>query len=148
TLPLLLTPAVKGLDVFGWIANRREWLTTQLFTYGALLFRGFNIETLEDFEKFIGVLSPELLDYSYRSTPRSQLSGRIYSSTEYPAHQSIPLHNELAYSRAWPMKLWFYCAEKATQGGETPIADSRGVYRRIPVSIREEFERKRVMYVR
>jgi len=147
-LPLLLTPAVTGLDVFAWLAKTRGWLATQLLTYGALLFRGFNIDTLEDFEKFIGILTSELLDYSYRSTPRTQLSGKIYSSTEYPAHQSIPLHNELAYSREWPMRLWFYCAQKASEGGETPIADSRRVYQRIPESIRNEFERKRVMYVR
>ena len=147
-LPLLLTPAVTGLDVFAWLANTRDWLATQLLNHGALLFRGFSIDTLENFEKFIGMLSPELLDYSYRSTPRTQLSGKIYSSTEYPAHQSIPLHNELAYSRSWPMKLWFYCAQKASQGGATPIADSRRVYQRIPANIREEFERKSVMYVR
>jgi alpha-ketoglutarate-dependent taurine dioxygenase len=147
-LPLVITPAVAGLDVFIWLKKTRDWLATQVLTHGALLFRGFNVETLEDFEKFIGTLSSELLDYSYRSTPRTQLSGKIYSSTEYPAHQSIPLHNELAYAREWPMRLWFYCAEKAARGGETPIADSRRVYQRIPPQIRDEFERKQVMYVR
>src|ERR1041385_1482477 len=148
SFPLLLTPAAPTLDVFAWLAPTREWLTSQLLTYGALLFRGFNVHTLEDFERFIGILCPDLLDYSYRSTPRTHLSGKIYSSTEYPAHQTIPLHNELAYSRTWPMRLWFYCAQKASQGGETPIADSRRVYQRIPANIREEFERKGVMYVR
>jgi len=147
-LPLLIKPAVSELDVFDWLANNRDWVTSQLLTHGAILFRDFALTTLEDFEKFIGTLSSELLDYSYRSTPRTHLSGKIYSSTEYPAHQSIPLHNELAYARSWPMKLAFFCVQKAAQRGETPIADSRRVYQRIPADIREEFARKGVMYVR
>jgi alpha-ketoglutarate-dependent taurine dioxygenase len=72
----------------------------------------------------------------------------VYTSTEYPAHQSIPLHNEQAYSRDWPMKIWFYSMIAAKSGGETPIADSREVYRRIPAAIRERFVSKGLMYVR
>ena len=147
-LPLLIKPTATGLDVFEWLGNNRGWLASQLLGHGAILFRDFSVASLEDFERFIGTLSSELLDYSYRSTPRSHLSGKIYSSTEYPAHQLIPLHNELAYARSWPMKLWFFCVQRAPQGGETPIADSRRVYERIPAEIREEFERKGVMYVR
>jgi len=49
-----------------------------------------------EFEQFIQAISGELIEYSYRSTPRSQVSGNIYTSTEYPADQSIPLHNEMA----------------------------------------------------
>ena len=86
--------------------------------------------------------------YTYRSTPRSHVSGHIYTSTEYPADQSIPLHNEMAYSRRWPMKIWFFCTKSAEQGGETPIADSRVVFNRINLKIRERFQRKKVMYVR
>lgn len=46
------------------------------------------------------------------------------------------------------MKIWFYCGQAPEEGGYTPIADSREVYRRIPVRIRERFVRKQVMYVR
>jgi hypothetical protein len=58
------------------------------------------------------------------------------------------LHNEQAYTRDWPMKIWFYCMQPAQQGGETPIADSRAIYRDMPPSIRERFAEKGVMYVR
>jgi hypothetical protein len=34
------------------------------------------------------------------------------------------------------------------EGGYTPIADSREVYRRIPACIRERFNRNQIMYVR
>ena len=66
-----------------------------------------------------------MLDYSYRSTPRTLVNGKIYTSTEYPAEQFIPLHNEMSYARDWAMKIWFYCIKPAAKDGETPIADSR-----------------------
>jgi alpha-ketoglutarate-dependent taurine dioxygenase len=113
-----------------------------------MLFRGFVMESAGQFEEVIGTVSGRLLDYTYRSTPRTIVSGKIYTSTEYPPHQTIPLHNENSYTRDWPMKIWFFSRICATSGGETPIADSRRVYQRIPREVRERFERKGVMYVR
>jgi alpha-ketoglutarate-dependent taurine dioxygenase len=72
----------------------------------------------------------------------------VYSSTEYPAHQHIPLHNEQSYARDWPMKIWFHCQFAAAQGGETPIADSRQVYQRIDAGIRRRFSERGLLYVR
>lgn len=123
-------------------------VTTHLSTVGGLLFRGFPIESASDFETFVRLISPDLASYEFGSTPRSQVHNQVYTSTEYPPHQHIPLHNEQAYTTEWPMKIWFYCAAAASEGGYTPIADSREVYRHIPVRIRERFIEKGVMYVR
>jgi alpha-ketoglutarate-dependent taurine dioxygenase len=147
-LPLLIEPAIEGVDLAAWAEGQRDFVAAELLRHGGLLFRGFNIDGLEEFERFIRVLAEELLDYTYRSTPRTQLSGKIYTSTEYPADQTIPFHNEMSYSRSWPLKIWFCCITPPGQGGETPIADSRRVYQQIPAQVREEFERKLVMYVR
>ena len=147
-LPLLLEPSVEGLSLVDWTASSREHLEQQLLRYGAILFRGFNVNTVDGFEQFMKTLVGELLDYSYRSTPRTQVSGRIYTSTEYPAHQSIPLHNEMSYTRRWPMMLGFFCMEPGEEGGETPIADSRKVFQRIDSSIRDRFSQRNVCYVR
>jgi len=106
------------------------------------------VKTVAEFEQFMKSIAGDLLDYSYRSTPRTQVSGRIYTSTEYPAHQTIPLHNEMSYTRRWPMMLGFFCVEAAEHGGETPIADSRKVFERIDSSIRDRFSRRGVRYVR
>src|SRR5690606_28088328 len=59
----------------------------------------------------------------------------------------IALHNEQAYTREWPMKIWFHCVTAAPDGGETPIADSRAIYRRMPDHILRRFE-PGVRYVR
>lgn len=147
-LPLLFEPAVDGLSLIEWARSNRDLIDQKLLQNGAILFRGFNLRTVEAFEEFMLVLTGELLEYSYRSTPRTQVSGRIYTSTEYPAHQTIPLHNELSYTRQWPMRLGFFCVTPAAEGGETPIADSRQVFNNIDPAIRDRFTREQVSYVR
>jgi alpha-ketoglutarate-dependent taurine dioxygenase len=147
-LPLVIKPAVDGINLVTWAASNRDAIATWILQHGGLLFRNFNIREVLQFEQFIQALSGTLLDYSYRSTPRSQVSGKIYTSTEYPANQSIPLHNEMAYSLSWPMKIWFCCLKSAQQGGETPIVDSRKIFQRLDSKIKDKFIQKKVMYVR
>ena len=148
SLPLLIRPAVEGVNLVSWAATQRAWIEARLLQHGGLLFRGFELDLLTQFEPFLQAISGELMAYTYRSTPRTRVQGSIYTSTEYPATQSIPLHNEMSYSRRWPMKIGFSCLITAQQGGETPIADSRRVVRRIDAGIRSEFSQKQVMYVR
>jgi alpha-ketoglutarate-dependent taurine dioxygenase len=147
-LPLVMQPAVDELNLTAWAQNNRQVIETHLSKHGGILFRGFKVDDVTEFEHFIQAIAGELLEYSFRSTPRSKVNGNIYTSTEYPATQFIPLHNEMAYSRNWPLKIAFFCIKKAEEGGETPIADSRKVFERIQPEIREKFMQKRVMYVR
>jgi alpha-ketoglutarate-dependent taurine dioxygenase len=147
-LPLLVQPAVDGVDLRSWLQTNWQALAPRLSQHGGMLFRNFAVKSVAEFEELIRAVSGELLEYSYRSTPRSQVSGRIYTSTEYPADQAIPMHNEMAYTRSWPMKIWFYALKTAEQGGETPIADSRRVFERLDPAIRERFAQKGVLYVR
>lgn len=145
--PLVIQPNINELNLISWATNNRSWIDDNLLKYGALLFRNFQLKQTE-FEQFIQTISEELLDYSYRSTPRTLVNGKIYTSTEYPADQFIPLHNEMSYARSWAMKIWFYCVQPATKGGETPIADSRRIFNKIPLKIKQRFINKKVMYVR
>lgn len=147
-LPLVIQPAVDGVNLVSWASSNRDWIEKQLIQYGGLLFRNFHINTHSEFANFMQAVAGELIEYSYRSTPRSQVDGKIYTSTEYPPDQSIPLHNEMAYSLNWPMKIAFFCVKAAEQGGETPIADSRKVFQRIDPKIKERFIQKKIMYVR
>lgn len=147
-LPLIVRPAVSGIDLVEWAAANADFIESYLLRNGAILFRDFGLTAVSDFERLIETVSGPLLDYSYRSTPRHVVSGRIYSSTEYPAHQSIPLHNENSYTRNWPMKLSFFSLQVSEKGGETPLADSRKIYDTMPAEIRESFVGKGLMYVR
>jgi alpha-ketoglutarate-dependent taurine dioxygenase len=147
-LPLLATPELPGVSLTGWAEANRGLVEEQLLRSGAILFRGFGISSREEFEAFCAALAPELMGYGERSTPRREVGGKVYTSTEYPADQHIPMHNELSYTHAWPGKIWFYCHAPAAQGGETPIADSRQVYRALDPAVRERFASRQVLYVR
>lgn len=148
TLPLIVQPDSDHGGLESWAAPHRDWLEAQLRQHGAILLRDFEVKSVDEFEHFILSLTGELLDYSYRSTPRSQVSGKIYTSTDYPADLWIPQHNEVSYSTNWPLKIWFHCVTPAETRGETPIADSRRVHQRLSPETRERFTRKKVMYVR
>jgi alpha-ketoglutarate-dependent taurine dioxygenase len=148
-LPRVIQPSVRDIDLIDWATGSRDAIEQELLKHGGILFRNWGLRSVDDFERFArAAMGEELLDYTYRSTPRSQVRGKVYTSTEYPPHQSIPLHNEMAYSRAWPLRIAFHCARSAERGGETPIADSRKVFDRIDPAIRERFAKERVMYVR
>jgi|RhiMetdeSRZDD1v2_1073273.scaffolds.fasta_scaffold393764_2 alpha-ketoglutarate-dependent taurine dioxygenase len=147
-LPLVMYPSVGGVDLAAWALNHRELIQGRLLKHGGILFRNFNIPSKEVFEQFAIACSAELLPYRERSSPRTQVSKNIYTSTDYPANQSIFLHNENSYQRVWPLKIFFFCALPSTQGGETPIADCRKVFERIDPEIRRRFIEKGWMLVR
>lgn len=151
TLPLVLSPQATApalAETMEWIRKNRGLLNAELLKHGAILFRGFGIASVADVSGFTAAVSEQLLEYSERSSPRSHLSDRVYTSTDYPASQKIFLHNEHSYSMTFPLKLFFSCLTPAQRGGETPIADIRKVTARIRPETRERFQRKQWMYMR
>jgi alpha-ketoglutarate-dependent taurine dioxygenase len=147
-LPLVIQPRTDNIDLTEWARNNRTYIETELTGHGAILFRGFNLRSVPEFERFIGSVSGEILEYNERSSPRSQLSGHIYTSTDYPPDKHIFLHNEQSYNLVFPMKIFFYCAQSPQSGGSTPIADTRKIFRRVTDEIRERLIRRKYMYVR
>lgn len=147
-LPLLIEPNAENVNLSEWAASHRDFIQEKLDDHGGILFRGFGVKTVEEFEGFIANASSPALKYSERSSPRSQVEGNIYTSTDYPPNESIFLHNEQSYNLTFPTKILFFCMQAAPQGGETPIADSRRVYERLDPQIRSRFAEKGYMYVR
>ena len=147
-IPLVMEPQVPRVNLVAWAERNRELIEGALLERGAVLFRGFKIDETSQFEQLVRAVSGELLDYRERAAPRQEVTPRIYTSTEFPADQSIPLHHEMAYCHHWPSKIWFFCLQVAQQGGETPIANGRAVINLIDPKIRERFMEKGVMYLR
>ena len=147
-LPFVVEPAVEGVDLLSWAKANRAYIEEKLLEAGGILFRGFPVTSPEIFEEFISTVSDSLMEYRERSSPRSHVSGNIFTSTDYPADQRIFLHNENSYSYVWPRKIFFYCHTPPDTGGETPIADSRKVLARLQSELQERFREKGVMYVR
>ena len=149
TLPLAIQPKIGGVDVLSWARMNLNFIQSSLYKHGALLFRNFDVSNVNDFERFADAVSAEkLMQYTERSSPRHEVTGHIYTSTDYPADQTIFPHNEHSYSLSWPMKLFLYCQTPALKGGETPIGDCRRILQRIDPKVREQFSKKGWMYVR
>ncbi|WKB55459.1 TauD/TfdA family dioxygenase [Eleftheria terrae] len=139
-LPVLLTPSWAGEPLLDTCARLGAEIESRLAEVGGVLLRGFSVPSVQHFQQFALSFGHPLLSYEFASTPRSKVGSGVYTSTEYPAHQHIPLHNEQAYTREWPMKIWFHCVTASPVGGQTPIADSRAILRRMPERIRQLFE--------
>jgi alpha-ketoglutarate-dependent taurine dioxygenase len=141
-LPLVIEPAVESVDLIEWAQNNREFIEAQLCKHGGLLFRHFEMKEVADFERLVQATSSELLNYQERSSPRSRVSGNVYTSTDYPAGQRIFLHNENSYQHIFPLKIFFCCLTPPDDGGETPIADCRRVLQGIAPEIQARFKDK------
>jgi alpha-ketoglutarate-dependent taurine dioxygenase len=115
---------------------------------GMVLLRGVALDTPAAFEGFVRALDGAPLPYRDAHTPRTRLHGNVYTSTEYPASQSIPFHSENSKNRAWPRRLWFQCVVPSRTGGETPLSDNAAVYRTLAPSTRRRFEERGVLYLR
>jgi len=146
--PEIISAPDPAVDLAAYLDSRRESIDEMLHDAGAVLFRGFAVRTLEDFQAAVRSSSQTLLSYNYRSTPRTEEISGVYTSTEYPPAEEIPMHNENSYAHAWPLRLWFYCYQPAAAGGATPIADSREVANRLDPALVKRFADLGVMYVR
>lgn len=146
-LPVWIESHSYGESLTGAFPRLRAQIESLLPETGGVLLRGFSVQTIEMFREFAAAFGHPLLSYEFASTPRSAVTQGIYTSTEYPAHQYIPLHSEQSYTRDWPMKIWFHCVTAARAGGETPIADNRAIYERMPAAICDRFAAG-ILYVR
>jgi len=147
--PLVVEPAVEGVDLASWASASGEKVRGWFEEHRAVLFRGFEITDVESFQAVVNATTEgELLEYRDRSTPRTTVGEGIYVSTIYPADQHIKLHNEGTYWRFFPGRIYFCALKTAEEGGETPIADVRKVLARLDPEVRERFREHGVLYVR
>lgn len=148
-LPLPVAQAqVPGVELSPWLSSAADEVGELLAAHGVVLVRGF-CEVESTFADAVELVSgATLLDYSNRSTPRTRVDGNVFTSTEYPADQTIPQHSEQAYSPHWPRVLGFYCAVAASEGGETPLAPTADVLEALGSACVDRFAEQGVLYER
>jgi alpha-ketoglutarate-dependent taurine dioxygenase len=146
--PMLIRPLKDRLSLSELVASDRAGFKQKLLEHGALLFRGFDVKGVADFDDFVANASDQCLEYMYRSTPRTGMSERVFTATNYPKALEIPLHNENSYQRSWPLTLAFCCTVAAMDGGETPIAPMEWISERIGGDLMDKFEQRGVEYIR
>jgi len=134
--------------LISWYKENEQYLDQKFLEHGAILFRGFNINTPASFARLTRSIAPELLDCLDDNGPRTKITSGIYTSTEYPAEYQLSMHSEYAYSHQYPTRLFFCCVVEPGKGGQTPIADNRQILKKLDPEIVEGFKQKKVKYLR
>ncbi len=147
-LPLVIRPQQAELDLVEWAKDNQSFIESELRTYGALLFRDFKISSPAEFERFTLALCSDPYSENGEHIPANVGDGNLYTPVFYAPEKKLLWHTENSFNATWPMKIWFYCAQPADKGGETPIADNRRVFQKIDPDIREQFMQKKIMYIR
>jgi alpha-ketoglutarate-dependent taurine dioxygenase len=130
-----------------WVDRNLSELRGKLQARGAVLLRGFRAEADTVAQQVLSVVGHELLDDAFWSTPRTGVSAKTFTATEYPKERTIALHSEMAYMTAWPRLVAFHALVVASRGGETTICDVDAVSRELG-DILEPFQRLGVRYRR
>ncbi|MFE7129399.1 TauD/TfdA family dioxygenase [Streptomyces sp. NPDC057638] len=103
-----------------------------------IVLRGFGI-TPGELDGVLDLLLPNRLAYVHGNSPRTRVSGNVYTSTEYPPEFTISMHNEMSYAHQWPARLAFYCEKAAASGGATPVLDAARWLGSLDAEVREAF---------
>lgn len=135
-----------GFNFYEYACDNVRQLSDWLLNNGALLIRNAEFTT-DEFAALCDLFGP-VTKHSELSSPRTQLSNGVYTSTDHPANQIIQMHNEQSYLSYWPMVASFMCEIAAREGGCTPIADCRNFDVDLPLTMVEKLKRHGVTYVR
>jgi hypothetical protein len=152
-LPLVISPRWNSSKIFivNWCRENRVWLDTMLLTYGAILIRGFSLDTPADMQEAIQAYHNNL-NNTYRGTsPRRLMEGTdyVFSAAEVPVNYPIAQHIEMSFLDAPPRQLFFGCIKQSDAvGGETALADFRQVYRDLDMDLKKKLLDQGIRYKR
>lgn len=152
-LPLIIEPdsTEKSKEaLLLWIRNNEASFREQFHKYGAVLFRGFDIDTPKDFEDVALLVDPNLKKDYYGTSPRNPVPGTefVYTASELPKHYPIMQHCEMSFMQHPPVSIFFYCNVAPDYGGESPLCNFRKVYQELNPKIKNELEQKGLLTVR
>ncbi len=152
-LPLVISPRWDDSLTFicKWLEINRLWVEDQILKYGAILIRGFEVNSAVDFEKATLSLQPNLCDEYRGTSPRSLREGTKYAfnAADVPSNYPIAQHLEMSFLKSPPRQLYFGCMRAPESlGGETSLCDFRKVYNALSPALRDKLATKKIKYTR
>jgi alpha-ketoglutarate-dependent taurine dioxygenase len=134
-------------DIKQWMTENPHW-ENLLQERGHLVFRNFPVHDAATFDAVLNFFLRPSREFSEETSPRSNVSPQLFTSTDYPAEFPIQFHHEFSYRQNYPDRVIFYCLQAPRSGGATPIADSRKMLDRLSPDVVAKFERLGLAYVR
>ena len=148
--PLIIESTTKNDIVVleKWIQDNITFIQEQKVFLGAVLFRGFEIKTPQDFERIARLLDNDLCQtHPFDGGARMWLTKYIYeadTTTKKNADLPIPFHIEDSYIPFIPATIMFCCLKPAEFGGETIISDCRKVFSSLPKDLQKKYSEKTI----
>lgn len=117
---------ITAEDLTGWVHSEADGIKNKLTSSGAVLFRGFPVDSAEDFDAFATAFGYGSFTYeeSLSNAVRINLTPRVFTANEAPPDVEIFLHHEMAQTPVYPDKIFFCCLSSADNGGATPLCRS------------------------
>ena len=127
--PLVVINKNNIQDLSEWdafLAENKTELEARLKDSGAILFRGFPVNSAETFDHFSAAFEYPNFTYkeSLSNAVRINYTERVFTANEAPKDLEIFLHHEMAQTPVSPSKLFFFCKKAADVGGATPLCRS------------------------
>ncbi|MEM1170168.1 MAG: TauD/TfdA family dioxygenase [Cyanobacteria bacterium P01_H01_bin.35] len=131
------------------VRENSDWFNKQQDNYGALLFRGFEVETAAQFESILELLNVKLASkYHFGSAQRERITDQVFTSSEAPGNLMITPHTELNMVPVRPSFLAFFCQIEPTLYGETPIINTEKIFNDLSPNLQHKFANSPQKYVR
>ncbi|MFC3531265.1 TauD/TfdA family dioxygenase [Vogesella facilis] len=144
--PPLLQVDSSG-DATRWAAEHRDMLRTAVHEHGALLVRGLGLHDVTGIAAVFLQLGTLMIEREAFAS-RHHYSDALYSSSKWPANQSMCLHHELSYVLKPPSLMLFACLSAPLEGGATPLADEIEILQSLPAELITRFERDGWLLIR
>lgn len=126
-LPILTPTATGTRDLAAYLQSHRSYVLQRAFCFGAILFRGWDVHTADDFESSVNSIHLKPYDIAGSAAPRTQITDSVFTANDAPSTERIPFHHELGQRSDPPAYIFFYCDIEPSVRGCTPIVDSREV---------------------
>lgn len=145
-MPLVVAPESLGAradprlePLVEWLAAHRPWFDAQLASHGAIALRGFEIGTMADFQRVVAAFGQPVGRYLGGVSSRTDLGGDVQTSTNYPGHEPVRLHNEFAHAPRRPERILLFALAPSEVDGETTVADGRRIAAALDPELRARF---------
>lgn len=150
-MPLVIEASVSADDAFltEFLSTHSTALVEDMAKYGAILLRGFEIKSDEQFEKavlsipqFRGISDAFMSENGRTSV--GNLKYVLHTNSVYKTGGTLYLggfHTENYYSPDVPGYICFYCKEPSALGGETGIINTEKIYRHLNQNLKHKLEK-------
>lgn len=150
--PLVIEPehATDTESLQAFLASNSLEILSDIACHGAVLLRGFNVNSESDFEKIVlSIRGMRGIDHVIMSeagrTTVNNTRFVLHTNANYKTGGTLGLggfHNENYYLPDVPRYISFLCIQPSWLGGETGLVDCAALYRDLPDTLKSKLERR------